>query len=346
MGPKKAPGGAAGGDEDNGEDPLLLLQTYQKLCRAIALPAHPQVVSQLSNEEKYPFKQIFVDDEMGPLGPGGTRALMTAVMGGMGGPGMRQTKIYTLLDSIRLWRTNAGDDGTAAIAEVLRLGGSECKITYLEILNDNIGARGAMALGSALSYGNNLSLLTLKLDFNKELGTSGLAHLCRGLRTNSTLKNLYLGCCNITTEGGSHLAEVLSFNKSRLELLNVSGNKLGGAGLSLICKGLESNTVLESLCLADNMIESTEEGLAGIADLRDLLVSPTSALTSIDLLSNRIGEAGATILVPALGEENTRIKEFLVDLTLPMPLFMLIFRRPGGKKGKKGKGGGKKKKKK
>ena len=261
MGPKKAPGGAAGGDEDTGEDPLLLLATYQKLCRAIAIPTHPQIVSQLSNEEKHPLTSIFVDDEMGPLGPGGTRALMTAVMGGMGGAGLRQTHIYTLLDSIRLWRTNAGDDGTAAIAEVLRLGGSECKIKFLEIMNDTIGARGAMALGSSLGHGGNLSLLTLKLDFNKELGTSGLVHLCRGLRTNSTLKNLYLRCCSITTEGASHLADVVSFNKSGLELLNVSGNKLGGVGLSMICKGLESNTVLESLSLADNMIESNEEDL-------------------------------------------------------------------------------------
>jgi hypothetical protein len=38
------------------------------------------------------------------------------------------------------------------------------------------------------------------------------------------------------------------------------------------------------------------------------------------------GERGASILVPALTEENKRIEEFLVDLTLPMHLFEALFR--------------------
>ncbi len=56
------------------------------------------------------------------------------------------------------------------------------------------------------------------------------------------------------------------------------------------------------------------------------------------------GEAGALVLAPALTEENKKITEFLVDLTLPMPVFERIFRRGGGKKGKKGKKGKGKKK--
>jgi hypothetical protein len=40
----------------------------------------------------------------------------------------------------------------------------------------------------------------------------------------------------------------------------------------------------------------------------------------------REGERGASILVPALTEENKRIEEFLVDLTLPMHLFEALFR--------------------
>jgi hypothetical protein len=59
------------------------------------------------------------------------------------------------------------------------------------------------------------------------------------------------------------------------------------------------------------------------------------------------GEAGAAILLEAITPDNTKIKEFLVDLTLPMPLFEQLFRKAGGGKGGKGgkkKGGGKKKK--
>lgn len=61
-----------------------------------------------------------------------------------------------------------------------------------------------------------------------------------------------------------------------------------------------------------------------------------------DFTSNCIaGETGAKILIEAVNPENTKIKEFLVDLTLPMPIFELLFRKGGGKakgKGKKGKG--------
>jgi hypothetical protein len=70
------------------------------------------VTKKLNDEEKYPIEHLVIDDEFGMLGPGGTRALMTAVMGtatGMkGGP-------YKLLKSLRLWKSNCEDDGAAAI---------------------------------------------------------------------------------------------------------------------------------------------------------------------------------------------------------------------------------------
>jgi hypothetical protein len=69
-----------------------------------------------------------------------------------------------------------------------------------------------------------------------------------------------------------------------------------------------------------------EEDVEGLSDFRDCLMTPGVALTTVDLLYNRIGEKGAEVLVPALTEANKTIEEFLVDLTLPMHLFELIFR--------------------
>lgn len=130
---------------------------------------------------------MIIDDEFGPLGPGGTRALMTAIMGS--GTGMKGGP-YKLIRSIRIWRSNISDDGAAAIAEVLRLGGVDVQIQYLELLDNNIGPRGGLALGASLSQRHNLSLLTLKLDYNSTLGTDGVIELCKGLRTNATLKQV------------------------------------------------------------------------------------------------------------------------------------------------------------
>lgn len=198
MGPKK--GGGAAGEEVEGEDPGVLLQNYQKFCKMIGLSSNQCISKQLTDEEKFPIKQLIIDDEFGPLGPGGTRALMTAVMGT--GPNMKGGP-YKLLESIRVWRSNCNDDGVASIAEVLRLGGAEVKLTYLELLDNNISSRGCLALGYALAKGNNVSLLTLNLDYNKDIGSFGLQQLARGLRTNISLRKISMQYCNIESDAGA-----------------------------------------------------------------------------------------------------------------------------------------------
>lgn len=76
---------------------------------------NPTVKKELEDEEKYPIEQLVIDDELGQLGPGGTRALMTALMGSA--PGMKGGP-YKLLKSLRLWRCHIGDDGTAAVVRL------------------------------------------------------------------------------------------------------------------------------------------------------------------------------------------------------------------------------------
>jgi hypothetical protein len=78
----------------------------------VGLPVNTIVTKNLNDEEKYPITQLLIDDEFGPLGPGGTRALMTAIMGS--GPGMKGGP-YKKLASIRMWRANTSDDGASAI---------------------------------------------------------------------------------------------------------------------------------------------------------------------------------------------------------------------------------------
>lgn len=326
-----------------GEDPVILLQNYKKWCNTIQIPIHQGIVNSLSNVEKYPIKQVIIDDEFGSIGCGGTRAFMTALMGS--GPGMKGG-IYKLISTIRFWRSNIGDEGTAAISEILRLGGGDIKIQYLELIDNNITNKGCNALGTALSYGNNLSLLTLKLNYNTEIGTLGIINLCKGLRTNCTLKQLHLQACGIGPDGGTYLADVLAYSRSNIEVFNISSNKLGGQGFYELCKGLMVNTKCETLNISDNYIENNDIDYQSLSAFRDCLLNPLCGLASVDLSCNRIGEFGAEILVPALSEDNTKVKEFVVDMTLPMDVFQKLFRKPSkkGKKGKK-KGGGKKKKK-
>ena len=189
---------------------------------------------------------------------------------------------YKLLNSLRFWRAGCSDDGATSIAEVLRLGGADVKLSYLELLDCNIGPRGANAIGASLSRGHNLSLLTLKLDYNSSLGDEGLDFLCKGLRTNISLKQLHLQCCKLTSDAGVSLQELLANSRSNIEVLNITGNRIEDKGLQIMCRGLIQNTKCTTLILADNAIDYSES-VEGVAGLRDCLLCPTVALTKVDL---------------------------------------------------------------
>jgi len=347
MPPKKDKKADFADDGDPGMNPDAFKSNYTKFCKLIAVPANQKVLDQLTDEEKLEaflkHNQLVVDDEHGALGPHGTRSLCTAIMGS--GSGMNGAPCK-LVKSLRLWRSDVNDDGAACIAEVLRLGGAEVAISYLELLDNNVGVRGARSLGQALTYGQNRSLLTLKLDYNASLGSEGVFALCQGLRTNSTLKQLHLPYCNIDEKGGPPLGEMLSYRQLTLNMLNLQGNHLGGAGLKGICDGLETNVALASLSVADNGIAQTDEDIAALEALARLIMKPESVLAAVDMLYNRIGEKGgkAMLFIFNGGKEEgkgapSKVKQLLVDSTLPQQLFDHLCRidAAGGGKKKKGK---------
>ena len=114
MPPKKATK-KDGGEGVEGDDPAVFLQNYIKYARLIGLPVHQGVVKCLMDEEHYPIEQLVIDEEHGPLGPGGTRALTTAIMGS--GPGMK-TGPYRPLKSLRFWKSNVEDEGANSIVSL------------------------------------------------------------------------------------------------------------------------------------------------------------------------------------------------------------------------------------
>ena len=348
MPPKKGKGPASDPD-DASMNPEAVVDNYKKYCKVQALTVHPKVLAQLGGGEEQleqfmKTEQLVVDGEP-IMGPGGTRALCTALMGN--GPGMSGA-VFKMAKNFRFWRQACGCDGAACLAEILRLGGAELPMAYLEMLDCNVGFRGAKALGQSLMCGHNKSLLTLKLDYNASLGSNGCAALCQGLRTNETLKQLHLSYCSLDEAAGKPLGEVLSYRKSTLQKLILQGNKMRGGGLLGILSGMAENTKLEFLSMADNAIASTDEDLEALEALAQVMTRETCLLASVDLLYNRIGEKGGNCLLAAFngGElEGSKgppgkVKGLLVDSTLPQQLFETLARidaAGGGKKGKKGK---------
>ena len=366
MPPKKKKEGKKKEEPLPGQLPEDFLNNYKKFCKLCMVPECPQIIETLTDEEKLEVfnssKQFVIhpvdpQDENEPrLGLGGVRAITTTILAkGKDVEGNFYMKpvdekgfpiIYKQVKSLRIWWSNIGDDGCRSIAELLRLGGEDVQINYLELWDNNITASGADAIGRSLQVGWNRSLLTLKLDYNRTLGSDGVMALCKGLRTNSSLKQLHVPFCAIDARAGAPLAEMLTYAKLGLTLLNLQGNRLSGDGLLDLCIGLQSNKSLTDLNLADNEIEGRHvEALTKLAEVMELPATiGGNNLSKVNLLYNRIGVEGAQIFQPKLTPENKKINTFLVDASLPEEIFTSIMRNNagGGGKGKKGKKGKKK----
>lgn len=61
-------------------------------------------------------------------------------------------------------------------------------IAYLELLECGVGVDGCKAISNVLRSQKLPGLLTLKLDYNSEIGDDGVEALCEGLFTNTVLK--------------------------------------------------------------------------------------------------------------------------------------------------------------
>ena len=345
-------------DDSPGKDPAALLTSYKKICVTIGLPlsTNDPVILALkgdgAGETDKHGKQIVISAREGQaedalLGPGRCRALALAISGR--GHGLPLTEsgepiAFTLATDLRICRSRIGDDGTVAVADMLRLAATE--LNFLELMDCRIESRGAFALGRSLCCAANTTLTSLRLDHNINLKSEGLAALCQGLCTNSTLKNLSAQYCNIDAEGAKIVVEMLSFTRSTITSLNLSGNHLGGHGLAtLSSQGLPPNSSLVELLLADNGIRSSVEDVSALKIFGEA-VSTHPTLTTIDLLHNYIGDEGGRVLLPSL-QDNKRVHTIKIDpkSVLDETTYNALNRcSASSAKGKKTKGGKGKKK--
>lgn len=389
--PPKKKDSKKGGEPDPRADPEMFLKQYRQFCKVTNITPWEQVCDAFIDDEDHSWKKEFVIHPKDPhdldeprLGPGGCRALCTSILGtGSGltdpwtsknlemGPGKvlaggskerPNFMVNPFIDvkGIRIWWSRIGDEGAAAVAELLRLGGAEVALSYVELWDNGIGPSGCLALGKSLSIGWNKSLVGLALDYNTSIGADGVATLCRGLRTNQTLKKLSLTYCQITAEGAAPLADMLSKNGLALEKLILQGNKLGDDGLRDLCPGLDRNRSLKLLDLQDNGIGGNEKNLQPMKDFAQVLKDPPlpgtlCVLETINLNYNWLVEPVCDLLNDLLHPKddsdpeglkrgnNKRIKEFEVDTNLPDEVFEKLNYKAAKGGGKK-KGGKKKKK--
>ena len=162
-------------------DPRVLYNSYLQACKAIGIQPYPPLKQALTNEENpNRGKQIIIVggsphhsasnsmDSSVVLGPGGCRALVNAMIGKVH-PSTKAQTPFTATKEIRICRSNIKDGGAVAIASLLfatagklcintsleaeAAAWAEWKLEYLELIDNDIGRSGAMALGRSLSVG-------------------------------------------------------------------------------------------------------------------------------------------------------------------------------------------------
>ena len=129
-----------------GMDPLALLKNYVWCCKNTGIEPNAVVRKALLDTENPNYgKQIVLSctdeepDKAKPkLGADGCRALCVAINGGDGGsPANPDVKpiVYKALKELRLWQCGIGDDGAVAVADLLRLAGSDIPLSFLELMS-------------------------------------------------------------------------------------------------------------------------------------------------------------------------------------------------------------------
>jgi len=184
-------------------------------------------------------------------------------------------------------------------------------INHLDLINNKIDNKGAMAIAEVLK--KNIAITELYLSCNP-IGDEGAVALAQALETNFSLIKLKLSFEEnpqihfnpasshqnnhpITNQGALAFAHALEKN-STLMSLSLKNQKIQANGAIALAKALEMNTSLSSLELSDNQI-----GQIG-AEAFSYLLKSHSHLTSLNLANNKINEAGAIALAYALKENH------------------------------------------
>uniref|UniRef100_A0A8C4RE44 Uncharacterized protein n=1 Tax=Erpetoichthys calabaricus TaxID=27687 RepID=A0A8C4RE44_ERPCA len=252
---------------------------------------------------------------------------------------------HSRLTELDLSENKLGDSGVSELCRDLR--DPNCRLEKLSLDSCHLTSGCCSAVYLALSAPHSpLTELNLR---NSELWDSGVTELCEGLRSenfflmNITLytithsqsrslsllfPSLYphsLPLCELTSGCCSALSSALSAPHSPLTELNLSDNRLEDSGVSELCEGLRSeNCKLEKLRTVGSpemficcfyflflFLSQIHQNFScrSLLSHCSLTSGCCSALSSLDLCINELGDSGVSELCGGLRNPNCKLKK-------------------------------------
>lgn len=151
---------------------------------------------------------------------------------------------------------------------------SNYSLTELNLSKNKITEKGGKFIGAMLN--EQRSLVNLDLSWNG-LGPSGSEAVLKGLKENIILQNLNLAWNAIGAEGCRAISRAMSY--VNLLCLDISNNRLLAEGARKLSQGLKRNTLLETLKIGQNILESP--GICMI--LKAILQNTESKIKTLDI---------------------------------------------------------------
>lgn len=158
------------------------------------------------------------------------------------------TAKYKHATILRFCKTNCEDEGARVVCKYISINEN---VKFLDLMSNLISPLGCEFIGKLMAPEMKRGITHLKLDHNP-IGSEGMKRLGEGLRRNNTVQNLSLQYCDIDEGGARAIFEILIFQASSLEEINLSGNRLRNDGVVEVLKGASAAKKLGKLNLQDN----------------------------------------------------------------------------------------------
>ncbi|XP_046774216.1 ribonuclease inhibitor isoform X3 [Gallus gallus] len=195
-----------------------------------------------------------------------------------------------------------GDTGLALLCQGLLH--PNCKIQKLWLWDCDLTSASCKDLSRVFSTKETLLEVSL---IDNNLRDSGMEMLCQALKDpKAHLQELWVRECGLTAACCKAVSSVLSVNK-HLQVLHIGENKLGNAGVEILCEGLlHPNCNIHSLWLGNCDITA-----ACCATLANVMVTKQN-LTELDLSYNTLEDEGVMKLCEAVRNPNCKMQQLIL----------------------------------